>query len=91
MQMHTKYIPPSIGYWDVFEFFIHIPVAVFDELTDEQMTQDCYEMLAVPTVIIRDQTHPLFIEKKNYFAKTGITKPLIAIILAVGYNKPFLS
>lgn len=82
---------PTIGYWDIFQFFIHVPVAVFDDLTDEQMAQDCYEMLAVPTVIIRDENHPLFIEKKKYFAEAGIRKPLIAIILSVGYNNPFLS
>lgn len=80
-----------INYTDIFQFFLHIPVAVFEDLSDEQIVQDCIELEAYPIVIIKDNNHPLFIRFEEDFKKQGVTQTLKLIILSVGYNKPYLS
>jgi hypothetical protein len=80
-----------INYTDFFQFFLHIPVAVFQEISDEQIMEDCLEMAAYPLVIIKDERHPLFIRLAEDFRKKGVTQDLKSIILAVGYNTPYLS
>ena len=80
-----------MNYTDFFQFFLHIPVAVFEEISDEQIKEDCIEMAAYPLVIIRDEQHPLFIKLAQDFTKKGVKQKLKLIILAVGYNTPYLS
>jgi hypothetical protein len=80
-----------INYTDFFQFFLHIPVAVFEEISDEQILEDCLEMAAYPIVIIKDSKHPLFIRLAEDFKKKGVTQELKSIILAIGYNTPYLS
>ncbi len=80
-----------IKYTDFFQFFLHIPVAVFEEISDEIILEDCLEMAAYPIVIIRDNKHPLFIRLAEDFKKKGVTEELKSIILAIGYNTPYLS
>ncbi len=80
-----------INYTDFFQFFLHIPVAVFEEISDEQILEDCLEMAAYPIVIIKDSNHPLFIRLSEDFRKKGVTQKLKSIILAIGYNTPYLS
>jgi hypothetical protein len=80
-----------IKYTDFFQFFLHIPVAVFEEISDEMILKDCLEMAAYPIVIIRDNKHPLFIRLAEDFKNKGVTQELKSIILAIGYNTPYLS
>jgi hypothetical protein len=80
-----------INYTDFFQFFLHIPVAVFEEISDEQILEDCLEMAAYPIVTIKDSNHPLFIRLAKDFKEKGVTQELKSIILAIGYNKPYLS
>lgn len=80
-----------IKYTDFFQFFLHIPVAVFEEISDEMILEDCLEMAAYPIVIIRDNKHPLFIRLAEDFKNKGVTQELKSIILAIGYNTPYLS
>jgi hypothetical protein len=80
-----------INYLDFFQFFIHIPVAVFEDISDEQILEDCLEMTAYPIAIIKDDNHPLFIRLAEDFKRKGVTQELKSIILAIGYNKPYLS
>jgi hypothetical protein len=80
-----------IKYTDFFQFFLHIPVAVFEEISDKEILEDCLEMEAYPIVIIRNRRHPLFIRLAEDFKNKGVTQELKSIILAVGYNKQYLS
>jgi hypothetical protein len=80
-----------VKYTDFFQFFLHIPVAVFEEISDEMILEDCLEMAAYPIVIIRDNKHPLFIRLAEDFKNKGVTQELKSIILAIGYNTPYLS
>lgn len=80
-----------MNYTDFFQFFLHIPVAVFEEISDDQIVEDCLEMAAYPIVIIKDNNHPLFIKFAQDFKKRGITQELKSVILAIGYNNPYLS
>jgi len=80
-----------IRYTDFFQFFLHIPVAVFEEISDEIILEDCLEMAAYPIVVIRDEKHPLFIRLAKEFREKGVTQELKSIILAIGYNTPYLS
>jgi len=80
-----------INYTDFFQFFLHIPVAVFEEISDEQIIEDCLEMAAYPIVIIKDENHPLFIRLAQDFRKKGVQQELKSVILAIGYNNPYLS
>ena len=80
-----------IKYTDFFQFFLHIPVAVFEEISDEIILEDCLEMAAYPIVVIRDEKHPLFIRLAKEFKEKGVTQELKSIILAIGYNTPYLS
>ena len=81
----------AISYTDMFHFFLHIPVAIFEDLNDNQIIQDCFEMEAYPLSIIRDNRHPLFIRLCEDFKRKGVTQELKSIVLAVGYTKQFLS
>lgn len=80
-----------VNYTNFFQFFLHIPVAVFEEISDEQILEDCLEMAAYPIVIIKDSNHPLFIRLAEDFRMRGVTQNLKLIILAIGYNTPYLS
>jgi hypothetical protein len=80
-----------MNYTDFFQFFLHIPIAVFEEISDKQIKEDCLEMAAYPLVIIREPTHPLFIRLAEDFIKKGVKQDLKLIILAIGYNTPYLS
>lgn len=80
-----------INYTDFFTFYIHIPVAIFEDLTDAEISIDCFEMGAYPLSIIKDKKHPLFIRLTEDFKRKGVTQNLKSIVLAVGYNKDFLS
>lgn len=80
-----------INYTDFFVFYIHVPVAIFQDLTDEEIIKDCFEMGAFPLSIIRNKKHPLFISLSENFKRKGIKQKLKSIILTIGYNKEFLS
>lgn len=80
-----------MDYTNFFQFFLHIPVAVFEEISDEQIIENCLEMAAYPIVIIKDENHPLFIKLTQDFKKRGIKQELKSVILAIGYNNPYLS
>lgn len=80
-----------INYTDFFQFFLHIPVAVFEEISNEQILEDCLEMAAYPIAIVKDSNHPLFIKLEKDFKRKGVTQELKSIILAIGYNKSYLS
>jgi hypothetical protein len=80
-----------INYTDFFQFFLHIPIAVFEEISNKQIVEDCIEMAVYPIIVIRDEKHPLFIRLAEDFKKKGVTQDLKLIILAIGYNKPYLS
>tara|TARA_R110000868_G_scaffold302011_1_gene562495 strand:- start:9 stop:263 length:255 start_codon:yes stop_codon:yes gene_type:complete len=80
-----------INYLDFFQFFIHIPVAIFEDISDEEILEDCLEMTAYPIVIIKDNNHPLFIRIAEDFKRKGVTQKIKSIILTIGYNKPYLS
>ena len=80
-----------INYTEFFQFYLHIPVAVFEEISEEQIISDCLDMEAYPIGIIKSKKHPLFIKIATEFKKRGIKQDLKLIILAVGYNNPYLS
>ena len=80
-----------INYTDFFQFYLHIPVAVFEDITDKQVLEDCLEMAAYPIVIIRDCNHPLFKKIAIDFKQRGVRQELKLIILAIGYNNPYLA
>ena len=80
-----------INYTEFFAFYIHIPVAIFEDLTDAEISKDCYEMGAYPLSIIRNKKHPLFIRLTKDFKRKGITQNLESIVLAIGYHKEFLT
>ena len=80
-----------INYTDFFQFYLHIPIAVFEDITDEQILEDCLEMEAYPIGVIRDSNHPLFKKLNLTFKEKGITQELKLIILAIGYNNPYLA
>lgn len=80
-----------INYTDFFQFYIHIPIVLFDDLNDEEILRYCFEEQAYPIVIIRDNSHPLFIRISKEFKLEGVTEELKLIILAIGYNTPYLS
>jgi hypothetical protein len=80
-----------IHYTEVFQFFLHIPVAVFEDISDEQIISDCLDMEAYPIGIIKSKRHPLFVKIAKEFKKRGITQDLKLIILVVGYNNPYLA
>jgi hypothetical protein len=81
----------KMNYLNFFQFYLHIPVAIFEDLTDAEINRDCYEMGAYPLSIIKNKKHPLFIKLAEDFKKKGVTQELKSIILAIGYNKPYLS
>jgi hypothetical protein len=78
-------------YTEVFQFFLHIPVAVFEDISDEQIISDCLDMEAYPIGIIKSKKHPLFVKIATEFKKRGITQDLKLIILVVGYDNPYLA
>lgn len=80
-----------INYTDFFQFFLHIPVAVFEDLNDDQIKQDCFELESYPIVIIRNKKHPLFVKFAQDFEEKGVRQELKSIILTIGYNNPYLS
>lgn len=80
-----------MNYTDFFQFFLHMPVAIFEDLTDAEINKDCYEMGAFPLSIIRNKKHPLFIKLVEDFKRKGVTQNLESIVLAIGYHKEFLS
>lgn len=80
-----------IHYTEVFQFFLHIPVAVFEDISDEQIISDCLDMEAYPIAIIKSKKHPLFVKIATEFKKRGITQDLKLIILVVGYDNPYLA
>lgn len=81
----------AINYTDMFHFFLLIPVAIFEDLNDNQIAQDCFEMEAYPLSIIKNKKHPLFIRLCEDLKRKGVTQELKSIVLAVGYTKQFLS
>jgi len=80
-----------INYLDFFQFYLHIPIAIFEDMSDEQILEDCLEMAAYPIGIIRNSNHPLFKKIAIDFKQRGIKQELKLIILAIGYNNPYLS
>lgn len=80
-----------ISYLDFFQFYLHIPVAIFEDITDQEILEDCIDLEAYPLSIIRDVNHPLFIKIKKDFKTKGIKQDLKLIVLAIGYNKQYLS
>jgi hypothetical protein len=80
-----------MNYLDFFQFFLHVPIALFEEVSDKQIQEDCLEMKAYPIVIIKDIKHPLFVRFSKDFKNKGITQELKSIVLAIGYNTPYLS
>lgn len=78
-------------YTEFFQFYLHTPIAVFEDLTTEQVTQDCYESSVIPLNIISDIKHPLFKKLKLKFKKLGVTQELKMLVIVIGYNKPYLS
>jgi hypothetical protein len=80
-----------INYTDFFQFFIHIPVAIFEDMKDDKIMEDCFEMAAYPLFIIKNKNHPLFVRLAEDFKRKGVTQELKSIILAIGYHKEYLS
>lgn len=80
-----------IHYTEVFQFFLHIPVAVFEDISDEQIISDCLDMEAYPIGIIKSKKHPLFVKIATEFKKRRIIQDLKLIILVVGYDNPYLA
>ena len=80
-----------MNYLDFFQFFLHVPIAIFEEVSDKQIQEDCLEMEAYPIAIIKDTKHPLFIRFSKDFKNKGVTQELKLIVLAIGYNTPYLS
>ena len=78
-------------YTDFFQFYLHTPIAVFEDLTKEQVTQDCYESSIIPLNIINDVKHPLFKKLKLEFKNLGVPQELKMLVIVIGYNKPYLS
>jgi hypothetical protein len=80
-----------INYTDLFQFYLHYPIAIFEDLTEEQIAEDCYEMGAIPVVYIKNKKHPLFKRLQEEFLTKQIKQPLIMIVLAVSYNQNYTS
>jgi hypothetical protein len=80
-----------INYLDFFQFYLHIPVAIFEDITDQEVLNDCLDLEAYPLSIIRDVNHPLFVKIKKDFKTKGVKQDLKLIVLAIGYNKEYLS
>jgi hypothetical protein len=73
-------------YRDYFQFYLHIPIAIFENMSDEELYLECADNLVIPIVIIRNSSHPLFsLLQKKFKSKIKI------IILCVGYANPYLS
>ena len=85
----------SIHYSEIFNFYLHVPIAIFDYPNKEQFVQDCYETEIIPEVIpihfIADKNHPLFKKYALDFKQRGIKQELKMLVIAVGYNNPYLS
>ena len=81
----------AINYTDLFQFYLHIPIAIFEDMTNTQIAQNCFEMETYPLSIIRNIKHPLFIRLSEEFKKKGVTQELKSIALVIGYTKQFLS
>jgi hypothetical protein len=80
-----------MNYTEFFTFYVHVPVAIFEEITDAEINRDCYEMGVFPLSIIRNKKHPLFIRLTEDFKRKGVIQNLKSIVLAIGYHKEFLS
>ena len=80
-----------INYQDIFQFYLHMPITLLNDVTDEEILEQCYEESAIPIVIIRDKKHPLFRKISKEFKRRGIKVELKVLILAIGYNTPYLS
>jgi hypothetical protein len=80
-----------IHYTEIFQFYLHTPLAIFDDVPEEQVLQDCYEMEAIPLVILKSNANSLFRKLENDFEKRGVTQKLTSVVLCVGYEKPYLA
>lgn len=80
-----------INYTEIFQFYLHIPVAVFEDVSEEQIISDCLDIEAYPIGIIKNKRHPLFVKTAKEFKKRGITQNLKLIVLVIGYNTPYLA
>lgn len=80
-----------MNYTSFFNFYFHIPIAVFFDSTYKEIATEIYSMQAIPIVCITDTKHPLHRQYTKMFKSQGITEPIKAIVLSVGYNNQFLS
>jgi len=80
-----------VDYTDIFQFFLHVPIAIFENLSDEEILEDCIDSSAFPIVIIKDSNHTLFKKLSEQFESKGVTQTLKSVVLAIGYNKPYLA
>lgn len=80
-----------INYLDFFQFFLHIPLTLFEDLNDETILSSCIDLDLIPLSIIRDKNHPLFKRISKEFKKKKTIEPVKIIVLAIGYNNQYLS
>lgn len=81
----------SIHYSEIFNFYLHIPIAVFDYINKEQIVQDCYETGAIPIHFIANKNHPLFKKYALDFKQRGVEQELKMLVIVIGYINPYLS
>lgn len=80
-----------INYLTFFNFFIHIPIAIFKNLSKEEIEQECFKVGIIPIAYIKDKKHPLFIQVKKGLKERGVKQKLKLIVLPIGYHKEYLS
>lgn len=80
-----------INYQDFFNFYLHVPIAVFEETSLEGVLKDFYDLQVTPLCYITDPKHPVFKHYTKMFESQGVTEKIKIIILSVGYTKQFLA
>jgi len=80
-----------VHYTEIFQFYIHIPIAIFSVISDEQIEQDCIDSNAYILTIIKDKHHPIFKRLVKEFKQKGVEQELQSVVLAIDYTKEYLS
>lgn len=80
-----------INYTDFFQFYLHIPLIIDEDLNDEEILQYCIDLDSFPVTVIRDKNHFLFKKINKDLASIGKEQEIKLIVLTVGYNIPYLS
>jgi hypothetical protein len=80
-----------MNYQDIFNFYLHVPIAVFEGTLNREIINSLYDLQIIPLVYIKDPKHPLFKQFSKMLKSQGVKEKLKLIILPIGFTKQFLA